>query len=763
MADEPQSQPWPKEFRAHVIRVIDAITDPDQVTDKAYVDALFALVSGALVYKGTWDASTNTPTLANTDTGKTGHFYACTVGGSVDFGAGSITFNAGDRVINNGTIWQKWDTNDLVTSVFSRVGDIIAQAGDYTAGEVTNVPAGSIAAVTVQAAIDELDTEKAALADLPSILESGGANEMDVTGLTGLTYSEQAEMLYISDSKGNDTTGDGSLYNPFKTLQKAITWGASIYDTFDIFLSSEFPGATVTVPANKNIRMFSYPNYEIASIAVTLTGNGTRLYLQNISLEIDMDSKTGFDISMESGKLIGLTNGTPDLLEFKGTRMTQAVWNTVKSMATGYGLIVDPTPANNRVVIFQDTDMNGKKVINMANGVAATDGATVGQLPVVPGTAFADQQDIYYVSGAKGDTIANGADGSQFNPLSTINEAISLGVTAALDHIAIFVDYYDLGYDATIPDNKNVSIFCMETFNSDAYINTIILGDSCWVQVANIYVQLIKEASGISDTSINVINTFVNKLSDFAETGYATNTNLYSNNAWFNTPAEAFNAKSYVGTIFDGSGVFMPMNGVLMDDLTASQIVETDGSKNLISAAKGSAYNKAYGSGSGTTCEGDDDRLVGRGTSFPGSPSDGDLFNRTDLDMVFRYDGTRTKWLSESSMTAIFSRGAGAAGADVYFLIGNVPTSSTNGFPIIEDMTIVSAGFRNSTSLTRDIQLQVNGVNQQTLSLVAASIIKKTDVDVDVDVDEYISPTLINGTGALANGIVVLTLKWRAA
>jgi len=115
MADEPQSHPYPKDWTAHIIRVIEAITDPDQVTSKAYVDALFAMVSGALVYKGTWDASTNTPTLANTDTGKTGWFYACTVGGTVDFGAGSITFNAGDRVINNGSIWQKWDTNDLVT------------------------------------------------------------------------------------------------------------------------------------------------------------------------------------------------------------------------------------------------------------------------------------------------------------------------------------------------------------------------------------------------------------------------------------------------------------------------------------------------------------------------------------------------------------------------------------------------------------------------------------------------------------------------
>lgn len=43
--------------------------------------------------------------------------------------------------------------------------------------------------------------------------------------------------------------------------------------------------------------------------------------------------------------------------------------------------------------------------------------------------------------------------------------------------------------------------------------------------------------------------------------------------------------------------------------LTASQIVETDAGKNLISVAKGTAYNKAFGSTAGTVTEGNDSRL----------------------------------------------------------------------------------------------------------------------------------------------------------
>jgi hypothetical protein len=51
--------------------------------------------------------------------------------------------------------------SDAVTSVFGRTGAVVAISGDYTASQITNVPAGGIAATTVQAALNELDTEKA--------------------------------------------------------------------------------------------------------------------------------------------------------------------------------------------------------------------------------------------------------------------------------------------------------------------------------------------------------------------------------------------------------------------------------------------------------------------------------------------------------------------------------------------------------------------------------------------------------------------------
>ena len=55
--------------------------------------------------------------------------------------------------------WQSL-SGSSVASVFGRSGAIVSASGDYTAGQVTNVAAGDIAATNVQAAINELDTEK---------------------------------------------------------------------------------------------------------------------------------------------------------------------------------------------------------------------------------------------------------------------------------------------------------------------------------------------------------------------------------------------------------------------------------------------------------------------------------------------------------------------------------------------------------------------------------------------------------------------------
>lgn len=98
------------------------------------LDALIDALPNPIYYAGTWDASTNTPTLANTDTGVEGALYRVNVAGTVNFGAGSISFEIGDAVVNNGTVWEKWDFTDQVISVNGQQGAVSLDTDDISEG-----------------------------------------------------------------------------------------------------------------------------------------------------------------------------------------------------------------------------------------------------------------------------------------------------------------------------------------------------------------------------------------------------------------------------------------------------------------------------------------------------------------------------------------------------------------------------------------------------------------------------------------------------
>ena len=90
-----------------------------------------ALGSG-LVYKGTWNASTNTPTLASS-TGTQGNYYVVSVAGSTNLN-GITDWGVNDWVIFNGSVWQKIDNSDLVSSVNGQTGTVVLSTTDVSEG-----------------------------------------------------------------------------------------------------------------------------------------------------------------------------------------------------------------------------------------------------------------------------------------------------------------------------------------------------------------------------------------------------------------------------------------------------------------------------------------------------------------------------------------------------------------------------------------------------------------------------------------------------
>ena len=86
---------------------------------------------GAVTYKGTWNASANSPFLAS-GVGTQGDYYVVNIAGSTNLD-GITDWQIGDWAIFNGSVWQKVDNTDAVSSVNGQVGTVVLTAANVNA------------------------------------------------------------------------------------------------------------------------------------------------------------------------------------------------------------------------------------------------------------------------------------------------------------------------------------------------------------------------------------------------------------------------------------------------------------------------------------------------------------------------------------------------------------------------------------------------------------------------------------------------------
>jgi hypothetical protein len=88
---------------------------------------------GALNYKGTWNASTNTPTLTS-GVGVKGDYYVVSVAGTTDLD-GTDFWGVGDWAVFNGAIWQRVEGGSETETdkiVFNTLANLTATNGEMT-------------------------------------------------------------------------------------------------------------------------------------------------------------------------------------------------------------------------------------------------------------------------------------------------------------------------------------------------------------------------------------------------------------------------------------------------------------------------------------------------------------------------------------------------------------------------------------------------------------------------------------------------------
>lgn len=152
------------------------------------------LPNSIMEYQGVWNASTNSPTLAN-GTGSTGDVYRVGTAGTRNLGSGNITFDVGDYAVYNGTTWEKSDTTDAVGSVNGYTGTVTLVKADLSLGNVDNTSDATKNAASVTLTNKTLTTPRIGT----SLLDSNGATSIGITATASAVNYLQA----VNSATGN--------------------------------------------------------------------------------------------------------------------------------------------------------------------------------------------------------------------------------------------------------------------------------------------------------------------------------------------------------------------------------------------------------------------------------------------------------------------------------------------------------------------------------------------------------------------------------
>ena len=87
--------------------------------------------AGSLTYQSTWDANANSPFLQSS-VGTKGFYYIVSVSGNTNLN-GITSWNVGDWAVFDGSVWEKVDNTDAVTSVNGQTGTVVLTANDVGA------------------------------------------------------------------------------------------------------------------------------------------------------------------------------------------------------------------------------------------------------------------------------------------------------------------------------------------------------------------------------------------------------------------------------------------------------------------------------------------------------------------------------------------------------------------------------------------------------------------------------------------------------
>jgi hypothetical protein len=526
------------------------------------------LPSSVVTYLGTWNAATNTPTLVN-GTGDAGDMYICNVAGTVNFGAGPVTFAVGDWVLYGSGTWQKSNgQNGTVTSVaVTESGDALTITGSpiTTAGTINIGFAGTsgqyvngAGGLTTFPSLAGFVTSVTATAPL---LSSGGTTPdlsipaasstvdgyLDNADWTTFNNKQNAITLTTTGTSGVSTligstlnipnySTDLSGYVPYTGATANVNLG-----TFDL-TADVITGATGSFASSGGSDTFAINHSSGSGIALNITkgGNGEGLYINKTSG------------SGNAATIIGTLNAT----------------TLVKSGGTSSQFLKADGSVDSSAYIT---------LTSLSGGTGITYNNTTGVI-----TNSAPDQTVSLTQGAG---ISISGTYPSFTIASTITQYTDALARAALSFVAGSGAYNSTTGVITIPTNNN------QITNGSNFITLTSLSAGAGINYNN-------TTGAISSTITQYTDALARAAISLTTTGTSGAATYNSTTGVFNIPQYT---DQYVGTVTSvglssaTSGVTIGSTPITTSGTITLAIATASGSQNgLLSSTDWTTFNNKY-------------------------------------------------------------------------------------------------------------------------------------------------------------------------
>lgn len=209
-------------------------------------------LQGDLNYQGAWNASTNSPTLTSS-VGTQGYYYVVSVAGTTNLN-GITDWQIGDWAIFNGSVWQKVDNTDAVTSVNGQIGTVVLTTSDIAEG--TNLyytDARARNALSAGTGISYANSTGVITNSAPDqVVSLTGAGTTTISG-TYPNFTITSTDAYTGDVVGPSSATDNAIARFDTTTGKLIQNSAVTIDDAGNIISPDSIQFSGTVPATQPI------------------------------------------------------------------------------------------------------------------------------------------------------------------------------------------------------------------------------------------------------------------------------------------------------------------------------------------------------------------------------------------------------------------------------------------------------------------------------------------------------------------------------